>query len=128
MTSNAASGTETCSGCDAICARIAVAQAQTKADLAAFDRTTLIALREIESALTNYAYGLDRLKNLKNARDRAAKVAHDDHRGRFLAIGRGRMAKRTGRGGPEHRHATGGRSSSKRDRLICKLGLDRGIA
>jgi NodT family efflux transporter outer membrane factor (OMF) lipoprotein len=60
-------------------ARIGVAQAQTKADLAAFDRTVLTALREIESALTNYAYGLDRLKNLKNARDRAAKVARDAH-------------------------------------------------
>lgn len=57
--------------------RIAAAEAQTKADLAAFDRTVLTALREIESALTNYAYSLDRLRNLKDARDRAAKVAED---------------------------------------------------
>jgi len=57
--------------------RIAAAEAQSKASLAMFDKTVLVALREIESALTNYAYGLDRLKNLKSARDRAAKVATD---------------------------------------------------
>jgi NodT family efflux transporter outer membrane factor (OMF) lipoprotein len=58
-------------------ARIAVAEAETKADLALFDKTVLIALREIETALTNYAYDLDRLKNLKGARDKAATVARD---------------------------------------------------
>lgn len=58
-------------------ARIAVAEAETKADLALFDNTVLIALREIETALTNYAYDLDRLKNLKGARDKAATVARD---------------------------------------------------
>ncbi len=57
--------------------RIAVAEAQTKADLAAFDRTVLTALRETETALTNYAYDLDRLHNLKRARDRAVVVSHN---------------------------------------------------
>ncbi|SFV38645.1 efflux transporter outer membrane subunit [Hyphomicrobium facile] len=58
-------------------ARIAAAQAQSRADLASFDRAVLTALREIESSLTSYAFSLDRLKNLKDARDRAAKVAKD---------------------------------------------------
>jgi NodT family efflux transporter outer membrane factor (OMF) lipoprotein len=58
-------------------ARIAIAEAETKADLALFDKTVLVALREIETALTNYAYDLDRLKNLKGARDKAATVARD---------------------------------------------------
>jgi NodT family efflux transporter outer membrane factor (OMF) lipoprotein len=57
--------------------RIAVAEAQTKADLAAFDRTVLTALRETETALTNYAYDLDRLHHLKKARDRVLVVAND---------------------------------------------------
>ena len=57
--------------------RIAAAEAQTKADLATFDRTVLVALRETETALTNYAYDLDRLHNLKRARDRAAVVDRD---------------------------------------------------
>jgi NodT family efflux transporter outer membrane factor (OMF) lipoprotein len=57
--------------------RIAAAKAQTKADLAAFDRTVLVALRETETALTNYAYDLDRLNNLKRARNRAAVVDRD---------------------------------------------------
>ena len=57
--------------------RIAAAEARSKASLAMFDKTVLVALREVESALTNYAYSLDRLKNLKSARDRAAKVATD---------------------------------------------------
>ncbi len=60
--------------------RIAAAEARSKASLAMFDKTVLVALREVESALTNYAYSLDRLKNLKNARDRAAKVATDARR------------------------------------------------
>ncbi|HML27305.1 MAG TPA: TolC family protein [Hyphomicrobium sp.] len=58
-------------------ARIAAAQAQSRADLANFDRAVLTALREIESALTSYSFSLARLKNLKDARDRAAKVAKD---------------------------------------------------
>jgi len=58
-------------------ARIAVAEAETSADLALFDKTVLTALREIETALTTYAYDLDRLKNLKGARDKAATVARD---------------------------------------------------
>ncbi|MBS0232292.1 MAG: TolC family protein [Proteobacteria bacterium] len=57
--------------------RIAAAEAGSKASLAKFDKTVLVALREIESALTNYSYSLARLKNLRNARDRAAKVATD---------------------------------------------------
>lgn len=60
--------------------RIAAAEARSKANLAIFDKTVLTALREIESALTSYAYDLDRLKNLKKARDRAAKVATDARR------------------------------------------------
>lgn len=60
--------------------RIATAEARSKANLAIFDKTVLVALRDIESALTNYAFNLDRLKNLKKARDRAAKVAADARR------------------------------------------------
>lgn len=60
--------------------RIAAAEARSRANLAMFDKTVLTALREVESVLTNYAYDLDRLKSLKNARDRAAKVAADARR------------------------------------------------
>jgi NodT family efflux transporter outer membrane factor (OMF) lipoprotein len=61
-------------------ARIDAAQAQARADLATFDRTILIALRETETALTNYAYDLDRLQHLKKARDRALVVSNDSRK------------------------------------------------
>jgi NodT family efflux transporter outer membrane factor (OMF) lipoprotein len=56
-------------------ARIAEANADTKARLANFDGTVLTALREVETALDNYAADLDRLKELDAARQTAAAVA-----------------------------------------------------
>lgn len=56
-------------------ARIAEANADTKARLASFDGTVLTALREVETALDNYAADLDRLKQLDAARQTAAAVA-----------------------------------------------------
>lgn len=56
-------------------ARIAQTEAQTRADLAAFDGTVLSALREVESALNNYAADLERLEDLKAARDNAVQVS-----------------------------------------------------
>jgi len=56
-------------------ARIAQAEAQSRASLAAFDGTVLTALREAETALDNYAADLDRLAGLRAARDQAARVA-----------------------------------------------------
>ncbi|MBY0558315.1 efflux transporter outer membrane subunit [Hyphomicrobium sp.] len=61
-------------------ARVAGAEARSNASLALFDKTVLVALREIESAMTNYAYSLERLENLRHARDRAGKVATDARR------------------------------------------------
>lgn len=56
-------------------ARIEAAEAQTKADLAAFDGTVIKALREVETALNAYAAGLDSQADLDRARDEAALVA-----------------------------------------------------
>ncbi len=56
-------------------ARIAQSKAQTQADLARFDGAVLTALREVETALTQYAHDLDRLAGLQAARDHAQKVA-----------------------------------------------------
>jgi len=56
-------------------ARIAQSEAQTRANLAAFDGTVLTALREVESALTNYAADLERLAELKTASDNAVRVS-----------------------------------------------------
>jgi len=56
-------------------ARIAEAEAQTRANLAAFDGTVLTALREVETALDNYGADLDRLTELRVARDHAVYVA-----------------------------------------------------
>ena len=56
-------------------ARIAEANADTKARLASFDGVVLNALRETETALDNYSADLDRLKQLDGARRTAASVA-----------------------------------------------------
>ncbi len=56
-------------------ARIAQAEASTKAALAQFDKTVLNALRETESALAVYARQLDRETALKAARDQSAEAA-----------------------------------------------------
>ena len=56
-------------------ARIKMAEAQTRANLAAFDGTVLTALRETESSLNSYSKTLDYLQSLTAARDHAAEVA-----------------------------------------------------
>jgi len=56
-------------------ARIDAAEAQSRADLAAFDGVVLRALREVESALTSYAAGIDQQRSLETARAEAALVA-----------------------------------------------------
>jgi NodT family efflux transporter outer membrane factor (OMF) lipoprotein len=56
-------------------ARIAEAQASTKAAAARFDATVLNALRETESALVVYARQLDRDAALRAARDQSAEAA-----------------------------------------------------
>lgn len=56
-------------------ARIAQAEAGTRAALARFDGTVLGALRETETALSAYAQALDRRSALQAARDDAAQVA-----------------------------------------------------
>ena len=53
-------------------ARIAQAEAGTDIALANFDQTVLVALQETETALSAYAYDLDRRAALTPARDRAA--------------------------------------------------------
>jgi len=59
----------------AVQARIAEAEASTKAAYARFDATVLNALRETESALTVYARELDRDDALKAARDQSTEAA-----------------------------------------------------
>jgi NodT family efflux transporter outer membrane factor (OMF) lipoprotein len=56
-------------------ARIAASEAQSRADLATFDGAVLKALREVETALDNYAAGFDQERQLERARDEAARVA-----------------------------------------------------
>ncbi|KAF1048990.1 TolC family protein [Xylophilus sp.] len=56
-------------------ARIAQAEAGTRAALAKFDGTVLTALRETETALSAYARELDRHAELQAARDASATVA-----------------------------------------------------
>ncbi|MFZ3040442.1 MAG: TolC family protein, partial [Thiobacillus sp.] len=56
-------------------ARIAQAEATTRAAAAKFDGTVLTALRETETALNTYARELDRRANLQAARDDSAQVA-----------------------------------------------------
>ncbi len=59
----------------AVQARIAEAQANTRAAVARFDASVLNALRETESALVVYARQLDREASLRAARDQAAVAA-----------------------------------------------------
>lgn len=59
----------------AVQARIAEAEANTKAAVARFDASVLNALRETESALVVYARQLDRQAALRAARDQAAQAA-----------------------------------------------------
>ncbi len=61
-------------------ARIAQAEAGTRAALAKFDGTVLTALRETETALDTYARELDRRAALEAARDQSAKVAEQARR------------------------------------------------
>ncbi len=56
-------------------ARINAAEAQARADLAAFDGTVLRSLREVESALTSYAAGIEQQRSLEAASAEAALVA-----------------------------------------------------
>lgn len=56
-------------------ARIAGAEADTRAELATFDGTVLGALRETETALSLYAHSLDRRIAIRAARDAAEKAA-----------------------------------------------------
>lgn len=58
-------------------ARIKGAEAETRAALAQFDDVVLGVLREVETALTNYAHALDRDEKLTLARDRAAEAYAD---------------------------------------------------
>lgn len=64
----------------AVQARIAQAEASTRAALARFDGTVLTALRETETALDAYARELERQAALKEARDQAATVAQQARR------------------------------------------------
>jgi len=56
-------------------ARIAAAEAQSRADLASFDGVVVRALREVETALNSYAAGLDQQQSLDRAREDAGRVA-----------------------------------------------------
>jgi outer membrane protein TolC len=56
-------------------ARIAEAEADTRAALATFDGQVLTALEETETALSTYARELDRRTELRSARDNAATAA-----------------------------------------------------
>lgn len=56
-------------------ARVAGAQADTQASLAAFDGTVLQALEEVEAALSNYRQSVIRRGALRDARDQAEKAA-----------------------------------------------------
>jgi NodT family efflux transporter outer membrane factor (OMF) lipoprotein len=67
-------------------ARIGAANASQQAQLARFDGTVLGALRDVETALSNYNHDLDREKTLTAARDEAAKAASYSHQ--LQAVGR----------------------------------------
>ncbi|HLZ66610.1 MAG TPA: TolC family protein [Aliidongia sp.] len=56
-------------------ARIAEAEADTRASLAALDGVVLTALRETESSLNTYAASLARLERLEASRDEESRVA-----------------------------------------------------
>ena len=55
-------------------ARIREAKATAEAQLATFDGTVLTALKETETALSNYAAGLDQNASLRAARDQSAEA------------------------------------------------------
>ncbi|MEI9964588.1 MAG: TolC family protein [Caulobacteraceae bacterium] len=55
-------------------ARVGEAKAVADAAVASFDGTWLVALRDTETALTQYAQDLDRLADLGRARDQSAKA------------------------------------------------------
>ncbi|WP_410012306.1 efflux transporter outer membrane subunit [Sodalis sp. C49] len=61
-------------------ARIAQSQAATKASLARFDGSVLTALREVETALNNYARELDRYQALRAAGKETRDVAEKTRR------------------------------------------------
>ncbi|WP_298674436.1 TolC family protein [uncultured Sphingomonas sp.] len=56
-------------------ARIAASEAEARGDLAAFDGVVLKALRETESALDDYAAGIEQQQRLERARADASRVA-----------------------------------------------------
>ena len=56
-------------------ARIDAAGADAEASLAAFDGTVLTALRETETALSDYARALEQRQSLVSAQDAAARAA-----------------------------------------------------
>ncbi|HYG25497.1 MAG TPA: efflux transporter outer membrane subunit, partial [Caulobacteraceae bacterium] len=56
-------------------ARVAAARAGADVSLAQFDRTVLVALQEVETALSAYANELDRRTALQAARDQSAEAA-----------------------------------------------------
>lgn len=56
-------------------AKIAGAEAQSRADLARFDKTVLIALQETETALSRYGNEIARRQSLQSARDHAEQAA-----------------------------------------------------
>ena len=55
-------------------ARIAQADAATQAAAASFEQTTLVALQEVETALSGYARELDRREALRRARDQSQRA------------------------------------------------------
>jgi outer membrane protein TolC len=59
----------------AVRANIEQSEAFSRGSLAAFDGTVLAALREVETALNNYAADLGRFDELKAARDNALRVS-----------------------------------------------------
>jgi NodT family efflux transporter outer membrane factor (OMF) lipoprotein len=56
-------------------ARVAGAEAQSRADLARFDKTVLTALEETETALSRYSNEIERRQALQSARDQAERAA-----------------------------------------------------
>ena len=56
-------------------ARVAGSEAQSKADLARFDKAVLTALEETETALSRYAKEIERREALRSARDQAEGAA-----------------------------------------------------
>lgn len=56
-------------------AKVAGAEAQSRADLARFDKTVLTALEETETALSRYSNEIQRRQSLEGARDQAEQAA-----------------------------------------------------